>query len=1126
MSARMRNNLVQRVAIAAVATVLSACPAPAPTPPEVPPVITSFTADKTQVTAGAAVKLSFTAERASEVELLDQAGNRITLSGDANAGEATVNPTVTSFYVLRASGAGGRDSAFVQVAVNEGLKQVFLVAVPAEIEAGQTVTVAWSALGGSGISLRDASGTTLSMAESGTLDLQPSKSTTYELRATGLLGPLTASAPVKVRPVVKSFTATPPAARQGQTLTLAWKTGGADSVRLTESTLGEIVTISSQAIVDDGTFDFTVPLDFNADAGPLPDGGMAPPRPVPDNYPLSFTLTAQTAMPQQSATAQLQTFVRDGPAITTFEAPAFVTELKPVVIRWTTSAAHRAELQLDGATVLATLPPATADGTFTIPTLTADVSVTLVVYDFNGLAVRQTKTVRVAGAPKVNTFVVPMNVAAGGSPVTAMWTTTNATLVVIRQKNGPAEFETSLAAMVSAGMTALRPARTTTYVLEAYNAAGDRDVLERTVNVTTPVTTSVTPDPTSSNSLVQVTWDVGAANPADVIGIPAEPPVATPGSTGFFDIETNPAATKVSFSQTNDATASFTTGFGFSVPVVGRHVSSFAVSTNGTLSLGTAPFGPATNVDLKGNMNLPPASAQFLAPFWDDLDLLNTGSVHWLVDGTAFPRRLIVQWSKVHIAGDPQTDMTFQVQLYETGEIRFEYLTLVGMNAQGTSATVGIWLSPAVFVGQHSFNAATLTDGLELQWFTNGPASGVRNIVVGTQSLSLGFFYRTVQNAYVWVPVTVRVFAPNSVAINEVMHSPAASVPEGQWIELANNTGMDIDFGGLELSTVSAPMMPFVIPAGTEVASGSYLVVGQSNVAANNGGATVDVSYGAGLPLAANDTAFVRVLNTLLPDGGMPAVPFTVTQFSWDAGVPGTSAQTQQAIGPAVASCVRTQMFGTDMQFGTPKAANETCFPYTLSSVPVAFEDISGVPGAGPLFPTTSWDSNTVNRTLDAPFSYFGVPATSLFISANGFVSTRPGESAIGTGNKATPSPSTTPVGAIAPFWDDLAQNSALTGVGSNAYIARVGNHTTVQFQKASIWSARTALLDFEVKLFDDGAIEFHYADMVEPSDQNRALGSSATAWLEAPDGGSALPIFINQPLLTPNSAYRFTPKP
>lgn len=1123
-------------AFAVLATLFSACPRAAdPTPPEVLPVITSFAADKTMVTAGTAVKLSFTAERAKEVTLLDQAGNTIALSGDAAAGEATVMPTETSFYVLRVSGDGGRDSAFVQVAVNEGLRQVFLVAVPAEVNSGETVTVAWSALGGTGITLRDASGATLSMAESGSLDLQPPRSTSYELRAMGVAGPLTATAAVKVRPVVQSFTATPPAARQGEKLSFAWKTAGAESVRLTETTLGEIVTITSQASVDDGTFEFTVPTDFSADAGMLPDGGTPAPRPVPDNYPLLFTLTAQTTNPAQAVSAPLQTYVRNGPAIVTFDVPPFVTETKPVTVRWTTSNTHRAELLLDGAPVFATLPPATANGSFTLPTVTADVAVTLVAYDFNGLSVRQTKTLKIAKAPKVNTFTLPMAVSSGGTATMAMWTTMNATSVVIRVKNGPAEFETQVSAMVNAGMTSLRPARTTTYVLEAYNDAGDKDVLEKTVMVTTPVIAGATPNPTAPNALVMLNWDVGGANPADIIGIPAEPPVVTPASTGFFDIETNPKATKLNFSQTNDATASFTPGFGFSFPVVGAPVTTFTASTNGFLALAATSTLTGANVDFKATTGLP--TQQVIAPLWDDLDLLNTGSVHWLVEGTSFPRRLIVQWSKVRVAGDPATDLTFQVQLLETGEVRFEYMTLAGGGrSQGDNATVGIFYGTAIFAGQHSYNMATLSDGLELVWFTNGLATGSRNIVVASQSVSLGFFYKTVQGAFVYVPIDVRVFGAGSIVVNEVMPQPAAGVTEGQYIELYNASGRDQDLGGLEVSTTSGATMTFVIPPNTNVAPKNHVVLGQSTSGVANGGATVDVPYGTALPIGASDTAMLRVVGSLLLDGGA-ASPFVVNAYNWPSSTPGFAVQRDPALGGGIPLCTRTQTYGSAGSVGTPGATNESCFPYVLTSIPAAYDDISAT-GTSLLAPEPEGIVDEVVGTagLTMPFTYFGVPYSALTVSSNGWISATTQTSATFT-NKAAPG-SGTPRGVIAVYWDDLINNVAVGPAVGTAFAKRATDHHVIQWNRMSPFRSLTAPftensgdLNFQAKLFDTGVIEFHYAGMVDApggcSTCPAANGASATVWLELPDGGAALPVSINTPDgVAPNSAWRFTPKP
>src|SRR5690349_5123213 len=119
------------------------------------------------------------------------------------------------------------------------------------------------------------------------------------------------------------------------------------------------------------------------------------------------------------------------------------------------------------------------------------------------------------------------------------------------------------------------------------------------------------------------------------------------------------------------------------------------------------------------------------------------------------------------------------------------------------------------------------------------------------------------------------------------MAEPASGVTEGQFIELYNGTGQPQDLGGLEVSTLSTPMMTFTIPDETFIATNGYLVLGQSSVMANNGGAPVDVPYGTALTIAPADTVAVNVTNWLLPDAGMAAGPFTVNQYGWDAGTPG-----------------------------------------------------------------------------------------------------------------------------------------------------------------------------------------------------------------------------------------------
>jgi hypothetical protein len=68
--------------------------------------------------------------------------------------------------------------------------------------------------------------------------------------------------------------------------------------------------------------------------------------------------------------------------------------------------------------------------------------------------------------------------------------------------------------------------------------------------------------------------------------------------------------------------------------------------------------------------------------------------------------------------------------------------------------------------------------------------------------------------------------------------------------------------------------------------------------------------------------------------------------------------------------------------------------------------------------------------------------------------------------------------------------------------------------------------LSFQVKLFENGVIEYHYGAMVSGTTDNFGTGSSATVWLENLPGTVALVRSINQPVVQPNTAVRFTPIP
>jgi len=119
---------------------------------------------------------------------------------------------------------------------------------------------------------------------------------------------------------------------------------------------------------------------------------------------------------------------------------------------------------------------------------------------------------------------------------------------------------------------------------------------------------------------------------------------------------------------------------GFDFPFYGTTFREVNVCTNGWLSFTSAETSfsnpdslPDDGFSVPGNL---------VAPFWDDLDLHGSTSIRYSGDETRF----VVQYTGIdrHAAG---SELTFQVILYPSGEIVFQYLTMSGTL---DSATIGI----------------------------------------------------------------------------------------------------------------------------------------------------------------------------------------------------------------------------------------------------------------------------------------------------------------------------------------------------------------------------------------------------------------------------------------------------
>ena len=295
---------------------------------------------------------------------------------------------------------------------------------------------------------------------------------------------MTATAEVKVRPVLLSFEAAPQAAKPGETITFTWKTRGAREVTLSERSFKTLTTATAPAQADQGSFEWTVPEKLPNGKDPLL------------GHPLHFSLTVKSINPTLSTTASIDGFVGEGPGIIEFTAPEAATSAELLTLQWRTLNALRLQIRANGDLVYEPLAGETskvAAGSIqlTAPSTTTDFELT--VWGPGDVRATQTRTVRVVRPPSIPTFEAPTSITEPGNPAEIRWTTADAASLVVRLKNGQTVFATNNLAEVASGNTRLYPAVTTTFVLEAFNEAGDIAREERTIAVTQPAQVSAAP---------------------------------------------------------------------------------------------------------------------------------------------------------------------------------------------------------------------------------------------------------------------------------------------------------------------------------------------------------------------------------------------------------------------------------------------------------------------------------------------------------------------------------------------------------------------------------------------------------------------------------------------------------
>ena len=138
---------------------------------------------------------------------------------------------------------------------------------------------------------------------------------------------------------------------------------------------------------------------------------------------------------------------------------------------------------------------------------------------------------------------------------------------------------------------------------------------------------------------------------------------------------------------------------------------SLAVATNGTVYFQDRYLGYShTPVPASNSYQVD----SFVAHLWNDL-YVSPGAVYYEVQGDAPDRRMVIEYYQVSGCCPSPDHATWEIVLYESGDILLQYRDVTFGNARdyGAAATVGVQNSPTEGL-QYSYNTPALSDGLAI----------------------------------------------------------------------------------------------------------------------------------------------------------------------------------------------------------------------------------------------------------------------------------------------------------------------------------------------------------------------------------------------------------------------------
>ncbi len=452
----------------------------------------------------------------------------------------------------------------------------------------------------------------------------------------------------------------------------------------------------------------------------------------------------------------------------------------------------------------------------------------------------------------------------------------------------------------------------------------------------------------------------------------------------------------------------------FTFPFYGQDVTELQIYANGVI--GTDAAFAACTFSNAGTVPLATGLNGLIAPFWDDIDLGDTGRIltEQLADG-----RFVIQWDEAPRFGGSETAFpnTFQAILSEDGTVTFQYLSI-------TTPTL-----------------ASQTVGIENQAGTAGLAANINTAGYTVDGLAVSFI-------------------PPTLFISDVDPSGGTVTPGGMTTVTVTLDASDLTEGvymqDLLITTNDADEASVLIPVTLTVTGGG------------GGGDIVVTPSPVVETLASGDTGTESVTLTNNTD---EAVTYSFPQYASTARpeVPARRVHQAMELGKGQAD-PRSGTQSAFMDEGGPDAFGYQWIDSNEPGGPTYdFVDISGTGTAVPL-----GDDEAAEVPIGFTFSFYGEDYTSVFISSNGFLTFGIGSGAFTNG----PIPAADGTdNLIAPFWDDLDPGD---GNGTIYYQDMGDGRFIVQYDGVPDFPGPGPGTEntFEVILNQNGAILFQYEDI------------------------------------------------